>query len=167
MRFKRSGIVASVLLVFASIVIFPGSASADDWGEFYSYGRRYCLTPEGNGTANGTVITVWPCASSTTSVQQFATESTSYGSRIRHRASGRCVTPRGDSTANGAVLTLWDCGSAKSQRWWTNTQHQWYGAYSNKCFTPDGEKLGNGVWMTQWDCATNAEMNAPTQIWWY
>ncbi|MFF6778059.1 ricin-type beta-trefoil lectin domain protein [Streptomyces sp. NPDC012637] len=104
-----------------------------------------CATPQGNGTANGTPITVWTCTGS--DVQRWKYEN----GLIVHKASGKCITPEGNgANTNGALLTLWTCNPASDvQRFSPSADGSAVNAYG-KAITPKGNSLNNGVWLTLW-----------------
>ncbi|MFJ7125035.1 RICIN domain-containing protein [Streptomyces sp. NPDC098101] len=147
---KFASICITLLSLFAAFTLNAGTAQAINYNNYEpwynSEAQSKCITPEGNGTANGTVLTVWSCTGST--MQNFIVTG---NNEIRHQASGKCVTPRGDAyDTNGAVLTLWTCSSAISQKFqsYLATKAQ----FSDKCVTSKGGSLSNGVWMTLWTC---------------
>ncbi|MFC9686460.1 RICIN domain-containing protein [Streptomyces sp. NPDC056948] len=103
-----------------------------------------CATPQGEGTANGTIVTVWNCTGAES--QRWAFQN----GRLVHKVSGKCLTPQGDaSSTDGALLTLWTCNSAaESQKFFP-----YNGTISNshgKAVTPKGGSLGKGVYLTLW-----------------
>lgn len=115
-----------------------------------------CATPQGNGTANGTPITVWSCTGS--DVQRWKFDN----GLIVHKASGKCITPQGNAAGtDGTLLTLWTCNpSSDVQKFATyngGTANAW-----GKAITPKGNSLGNGVWLTLW---TQGNPNPDVQDW--
>ncbi|MEU1230402.1 RICIN domain-containing protein [Streptomyces sp. NPDC005828] len=126
--------------------IDPGAGKeVNGWGWLSNFNKPgfVCATPQGEGTANGTVVTVWHCTGAES--QRWAFDN----GRLKHKVSGRCLTPRGDAEGtDGAVLTLWDCGSASSQQFAPNG-----GTITNrlgKAITPTGNSLADGTWLTLW-----------------
>uniref|UniRef100_UPI003F49829A RICIN domain-containing protein n=1 Tax=Streptomyces sp. CA-141956 TaxID=3240051 RepID=UPI003F49829A len=161
--------ISAALAAFISAMAFgwinSSSASAltintwDTWNTPDRFGSQQCVTPEGGGTANGTVLTVWRCGVDAPNPYQLFYYRGSDG-RIIHQKSGKCVTPQGgNSYDNGTVLTLWDCNSSDSQKF-VVTDTKSYTQWGGKCVTPKGGSLANGVWLTLWDC--NGD---PSQIW--
>ncbi|WP_371129926.1 RICIN domain-containing protein [Streptomyces sp. 2231.1] len=115
-------------------------------------GSNFCATPEGNSTANGTVITLWTCNGN--DLQMFYWR----GDALVHGASGKCLTPRGNSLSNGTVLTLWTCTGSSVQNFdqvrGTHTTIRPSNA-RDKCLTNYGGSQANGVWVTLWTCASS------------
>lgn len=153
---KRAGYLAALAaMVFSFLMINSTSAFAwtagGSWRNDTATGVK-CATPQGNSTANGTVLTLWDCTGSW--LQQFDYQA---GAELVHRASGKCVTPRGNSSANGTVLTLWDCTGSNVQDWEIGdyreyTRHRSTHWTSGKCVTNQGNSQANGTYMTLWDC---------------
>ncbi|MFI8423659.1 RICIN domain-containing protein [Streptomyces sp. NPDC085479] len=103
-----------------------------------------CATPQSNGTANGTPITVWPCSGSESQRWKYD------NGLIVHKASGKCITPQGNASGtDGTLLTLWTCNPASDvQKFFTHangTANAW-----GKAITPKGNSLDSGVWLTLW-----------------
>ncbi|CAM5265932.1 hypothetical protein GCM10010329_02980 [Streptomyces spiroverticillatus] len=106
---------------------------------------EFCLTPKGNGKANGTIVTLWTCTD--TAPQRWHRDSRD---RLVNDASGKCLTPQGNAyNTNGAVLTLWTCGTNDSQEWSSKTRTLLH-AHSFKAITPKGGSVANGVYATLW-----------------
>lgn len=110
--------------------------------------------PQGNSTANGTIITVWSCTGS--DLQKWHWE----GNLLVHDVSGKCMTPQGNASGtNGAVLTLWTCNPysfPSPQRFYYEGDRIWT-MHGTKCITNKGNSLSNGTWLTLWTC--NSEWN--------
>ncbi|MHC3394456.1 RICIN domain-containing protein [Streptomyces lavendulocolor] len=113
---------------------------------------NFCATPEGNSTANGTVVTLWKCNSNDLMLWRWR------GDALVHSVSGKCLTPRGNSYANGTVLTLWTCTGSPVQDF-----DQVRGTHTtirptharDKCLTNYGGAQANGVWVTLWTCSSS------------
>ncbi|MGW1910094.1 RICIN domain-containing protein [Streptomyces sp. NPDC002076] len=125
----------------------PGAGKAvDGWGWMSDFNKPgfVCATPQGDGTANGTIVTVWHCTGAES--QRWAY----IDGRLVNRASGKCLTPQGDAEGtDGAVLTLWTCNSSATS--------QLFGPDGNtitnrlgKAVTPKGNSLADGTWLTLW-----------------
>ncbi|OEJ28864.1 hypothetical protein AR457_34025 [Streptomyces agglomeratus] len=153
---RSAATLAAAFLAFATLNVAPAQA-ADTVGRVanYSSSGTKCLTPEGNRTSNGTVLTFWDCTGSAlqTYYQEIGDD------RLIHRASGKCVTPKGNGyNTNGAVLTLWDCGARNNTVQSIVMPSRGYYAsqarmkYSDKCFTGYGNGTSNGTWVTLWTC---------------
>ncbi|MFD0143155.1 MULTISPECIES: RICIN domain-containing protein [unclassified Streptomyces] len=157
MRKSIFAVFAALLVAFAMNVSVASDASA---ATYYELKNRYsgkCATPKGNGTSNGTVITLWDCTGS--SLQHWEMRVAGSGNQIVHRASGKCLTPSGNGYAtDGAVLTLWTCdnsGTNYPQQFSANQSWTWT-TYSNpnfRCLTNKGGSHANGTYLTLWRCA--------------
>ncbi|MET9512155.1 ricin-type beta-trefoil lectin domain protein [Streptomyces flavidovirens] len=156
--------VAAVCAAFFAI-LFVGStpAHADVSGYALinptSSGPNFCATPQGNSTANGTVITLWTCTSSDLQVFRWR------GDALVHSVSGKCLTPRGNSLENGTVLTLWTCTGSYVQDFnqiHTSPRTIRPKYASETCLTNYGGQQANGTWVTLWKCASGV----PTEQRW-
>ncbi|MDT9691161.1 ricin-type beta-trefoil lectin domain protein [Streptomyces sp. P9(2023)] len=155
---RGAATVLAAFLAFTMLNTAPAQAD-NSVGRVMNYpgNGTKCLTPEGNGTSNGTVLTFWDCTYS--SLQTYYQEIGD--DRLIHKASGKCVTPRGNAyNTNGAVLTLWDCGARNNTVQSIQMPARGYYAsqarmkYSDKCFTGYGNGTSNGTWVTLWTCAS-------------
>ncbi|MFI8522484.1 RICIN domain-containing protein [Streptomyces sp. NPDC085481] len=110
-----------------------------------------CATPQGNATANGTVVTVWSCTGS--NIQRWMYDATN--GFLVHQASGKCLTPKANGAdVDGAVLTLWTCNPASDVQKFAPDAA---GALANpygKAITPKADSLTNGTVLTLWTKAT-------------
>ncbi|MEV5145143.1 RICIN domain-containing protein [Streptomyces sp. NPDC052727] len=148
-----AGLVAAISLTLVSGA--PASADTTGYMEQTSsegVGIRFCATPQGNGTSNGTIVTTWSCTGS--SLQQWTYYGDGY---LRNVASGKCLTPSGDASAvNGTVLTLWTCTNAPSQRFVLYQPSSGWDSiftyYGGKCITNKGDVMAQGVYLTLWTC---------------
>ncbi|MFE1909095.1 RICIN domain-containing protein [Streptomyces gardneri] len=115
------------------------------WLTNFHQAGSVCATPQGNGTANGTPITVWTCTGA--DAQRWKYEN----GLIVHKTSGKCITPEANgANTNGALLTLWTCNpSSDVQRFSPSADGSAVNAYG-KAITPKGNSFGNGVWLTLW-----------------
>lgn len=144
--------IALALFGLSAISAGPASASVDRWGivDNGSAGPvDDCMTPEGNGTSNGTVLTTWSCTGS--NLQQWGWDR----NHLVHKASGKCLTPSGNgSDVNGAVLTLWTCDySYGSPQEFVSTKEHTFTVFGGKCITNYGGDMTRGTWLTLWSCA--------------
>jgi hypothetical protein len=71
-----------------------------------------CLDAKGNGTSNGTVVTIYPCHGRDNQRWTVNTDGT-----IRGVQSGRCLDVHGQATAPGSIVELYDCHGGSNQRW--------------------------------------------------
>jgi hypothetical protein len=79
-------------------------------GQVMSNGK--CLDAFGQGTANGTVVTVWTCNGGTNQRWNLNPNGTITGVQSR-----RCVDVNAMLTANGTKVQLWDCNGGSNQTW--------------------------------------------------
>ncbi|MGW6485503.1 RICIN domain-containing protein [Streptomyces sp. NPDC055059] len=126
--------------------INPGAGAAvDGWGWMSNFKKPgfTCATPKGDGTANGTIVTVWHCIGSESQRWSFQ------DGRLVNKASGKCLTPQGDAEGtDGAVLTLWTCNSSSAQLFGQDGS-----TITNrlgKAVTPKGDSLTDGTYLTLW-----------------
>ncbi|GAA1184096.1 ricin-type beta-trefoil lectin domain protein [Kitasatospora gansuensis] len=150
---RRTAAVAAVTLAL-TLANTGSSQAVSGTQDFIVYGATpKCATPYGNGTANGTTLTLWDCTGS--SVQKFQFSSSG---EVKHVQSGRCITPRGNSYSNGTVLTLWDCTGASVQKWNVGSHYDRGNNRttplfnSGQCITNEGNSFANGTQMTLWTC---------------
>lgn len=71
-----------------------------------------CLDAFGQGTRNGTVVTVWICNNGPNQKWNLNTDGTIVGVQ-----SGRCLNVNAQLTANGTKVQLWDCNGGSNQKW--------------------------------------------------
>ncbi|MFJ4013422.1 RICIN domain-containing protein [Streptomyces sp. NPDC090026] len=160
-RKATSALIALLTMVGVS---FLAANPAQAAGRTHLWNMGNCATPQGNSTANGTVVTVWDCTGS--DLQKWHWN----GMFLVHDVSGKCLTPRGNaSRTNGAVLTLWTCdfGSTSGSPQRFDTDFDQYSdrirtLHGAKCITNKGNSLANGTWLTLWTC--NPEWNY-AQVW--
>ncbi|MFE5618302.1 RICIN domain-containing protein [Streptomyces sp. NPDC056524] len=158
MRKSIFAVFTALLVVLAMNVSTAPDASAVTWYELKNKYSGKCATPKGNGTSNGTIITLWDCTGST--MQHWEVRSgVGSGYQYVHRASGKCLTPYGNGYAtDGAVLTLWDCaafGSNHPQQFEGSQAWTWttYSGPAYRCLTNKGGSHANGTYLTLWRCA--------------
>ncbi|MCZ4102208.1 RICIN domain-containing protein [Streptomyces sp. So13.3] len=129
----------------------PASASVNSWGVVSNDWSVItdCMTPQGNGTSNGTKITTWDCTGS--NLQQWGWDR----NHLVHKVSGKCLTPSGNgSGTNGAVLTLWTCDySYGSPQEFSSTTRHTFTLFGGKCITNYGGNMAEGTVLTLWSCA--------------
>jgi len=79
---------------------------------------RRALDVVGSGTANGTLIDIWPYNSSSAN-QQWSITATSggYYRLTPQNATGSCLDVQHSATTNGAPLEIWTYGGSNSQQW--------------------------------------------------
>ncbi|MEU9298838.1 RICIN domain-containing protein [Streptomyces sp. NPDC048266] len=150
-KFSTAFFALAAMIGFTSYTVSPAQAVGTSvlWNT-----ENKCATPEGNSTANGTVVTVWSCTGS--SLQKWHWYD---GTMLRHDVSGKCLTPKGNASGtNGAVLTLWDCNrylTNNPQRFESNLEaERIWTRHGGKCITAKGNSLSNGTWLTLWTCGT-------------
>ncbi|MFD4141752.1 RICIN domain-containing protein [Streptomyces sp. NPDC058572] len=157
MRKSIFAVFAALLAVFVMHVSTAPEASAVTWRELKNKYSGKCATPKGNGTSNGTIITLWTCTGSP--LQHWEVRVAGSGYQIVNRASGKCLTPYGNGyETDGAVLTLWTCDNSGSNypqqfdydQGWTWTA---YSGPDYRCLTNKGGSHANGTYLTLWRCA--------------
>ncbi|MFD4476053.1 RICIN domain-containing protein [Streptomyces sp. NPDC058471] len=141
-----------------------GSANADvRLFQLKNNANRFnqCLTPQGGGTTNGTVVTLWDCIPYSSSMNEKYPQLWAWDDKartLRHVASNKCLTPKGGASGtNGAVLTLWTCdqGGESSQKWAIGDDPRTISTlWGSKCITAKGGSVNPGVWATLWSCNT-------------
>ncbi|MGA5069337.1 RICIN domain-containing protein [Streptomyces exfoliatus] len=147
----------------ASAVSYTLQNVTPSWG-------RLCATPQGNSTANGTIVTTWSCTGSNLQQWYWAGPESQF---LIHQASGKCLTPQGNaSEVNGTVLTLWTCDFSygSPQRFIEAASSgepgqgiRIYTKWGGKCITNYGGSFGNGVYLTLWSCAPDY----PKEQYWF
>ncbi|MFJ5551176.1 RICIN domain-containing protein [Streptomyces sp. NPDC093225] len=149
---------AFLALITTQMTTAP-EASAASWSVLKNDTSGKCATPQGNGTSNGTIITLWDCTGST--LQQWEVRATRGGNQIINRASGKCLTPSGNGySTDGAVLTLWTCDTSATnypQLFSFNQARTWtlYSGPDYRCLTNKGQTHANGTYLTLWRCASD------------
>ncbi|MFD9531815.1 RICIN domain-containing protein [Streptomyces sp. NPDC060010] len=132
--------------VVFSLAPYAGNMQDGGWGWLSNHNRPgfVCATPQGNATANGTPVTVWPCNGS--EMQRWAHKD----GLLVHKESGKCLTPQGNAAgANGTLLTLWTCNADSDVQRFAGSA----GGFVNnwgKAITPKGNSFESGVWLTLW-----------------
>jgi hypothetical protein len=153
-------VFAALLAVFTVHVSAAPEASANvQWRELKNKYSGKCATPKGNGTSNGTIITLWDCTGSP--LQHWEVRPAGSGYQYVNRASGKCLTPYGNGyETDGAVLTLWTCNTGGTldtipQQFASNQMRTWttYSGPDYRCLTNKGGSHANGTYLTMWRCA--------------
>ncbi|MFF9852643.1 RICIN domain-containing protein [Streptomyces litmocidini] len=149
-RKASSALFALVAVIGLS---FTATSPAQAVGTTKLYNVGNCATPQGNSTANGTIVTTWTCTGSDLQKWHWA------GLFLVHDVSGKCLTPQGNASGtNGAVLTLWTCDfnntGGSPQRFYDEGDRIWT-MNGSKCITNKGNSLANGTWLTLWTCASD------------
>ncbi|MGW7056021.1 RICIN domain-containing protein [Streptomyces sp. NPDC054888] len=154
---RVSSLVTALLAILSVGLLNAAPASAIEYNQLsngYYLGSTLCATPQGNSTANGTIVTTWSCTGH--DLQQWTYRS----GWIYHEVSGKCLTPQGNaSSTNGAVLTLWTCDWSynSSQKFVVKTAYPMkvYTWYGGKCITNKGNSMASGVYLTLWTCTND------------
>ena len=114
-----------------------------------------CLDRAGGGTANGTAIQQWACA--TAPSMSWALD----GQQLK--SGGKCLDVEGGATANGTKAHLWDCGTWDSQKWAFQSNGTLKNLKSNRCLDIEGQSTADGARLHLWDCGTwNSQKWTPT-----
>lgn len=153
--------IAAAFFALVAVAVSPAQADVDGAGlanQRPDFPYNFCATPEGNSTANGTVVTLWKCNNNDLMLWRWR------GDNLVHSVSGKCLTPRGNSYNNGTVLTLWTCTGSPVQDFQGThgTRETIRTMHSDKCLTNYGGDVGNGVWVTLWTC----DPKVPLEQWW-
>ncbi|MCP2370321.1 mannan endo-1,4-beta-mannosidase [Agromyces terreus] len=111
-----------------------------------------CVDAAASGTANGTAVQLYACASGVAQTWTVAADGT-----IRNPNSGRCLDAAGQGTANGTVIQLWNCNGSGAQTWVYDTAVQRLrNPQSGRCLDVTGQNSANGTRLQIWDCNTQA-----------
>ncbi|MET9617637.1 glycosyl hydrolase [Kitasatospora indigofera] len=110
-----------------------------------------CVDARAAGTANGTAVQLYTCASGTAQTWTVAADGT-----IRNPNSGRCLDITAAGTANGSKVQLYDCNGTTAQQWQAQASGQLKNPQSGRCLDVPGGSTADGTQLQIWDCNTNA-----------
>lgn len=162
--FKRASVSSStrkLVAALCAIVAIAGlsvqSGGVANAATTHMRNLGYCATPQGDGTANGTIITVWECTGAPSQVWTDLGDG-----RIYNPHSGKCLTAKGDANYTpGTVLTLWTCASmATSQTYFIAVNY--ITAVGGLMVTNRGDSFAPGTYLTLWNANYPP---APSQEW--
>lgn len=172
MRRRRTRILAAIFTTLVAGILGSflavSPAHADTQGMLQNW-SGYCLTPQGNSPASGTLIVQEPCDFLTTGVRNLMQEWTavcadsSCGSfHYINRGSGRCLRARGpNGPALGLQIMLWDCNSISDLNWVSrfSSMPKWFSLESRLanshgyCLDVPGAQTGTpGLALQLWTC---------------
>ncbi|WP_028049248.1 chitinase [Cellulomonas sp. URHD0024] len=103
-----------------------------------------CLDVVDGGTADGTAIQLWDCASGN------ANQAWTVGTDGTLRARGKCLDVAAASTVNGAKVQLYTCNGTPAQKWTANADGTMRAL--GKCLDATGQATANGTRLQTWDC---------------
>ncbi|QEO14432.1 glycosyl hydrolase [Agromyces intestinalis] len=118
-----------------------------------------CVDVRASGTANGTAVQLYTCATGVAQTWTIGTDGS-----IRNPNSGRCLDVTGAGTANGTVVQLWDCNGSGAQRWEYRTADRTLrNSGSGRCLDVTGNSSTDGTRLQIWDCfaSANQQWNLP------
>lgn len=103
-----------------------------------------CMDVNGAGTADGTAVQTWSCASGANQYWSAYTDGTL-------RSMGKCLDAAGGAVANGTKTQLWSCHGGANQVW-----QPYNGGYRNpasgRCLDVPASSTADGVQLQLWDC---------------
>ncbi len=141
------------VLIFAVLSTTSVSAVDDDAVVLRVHHSGQCLDVAGASTANGALITQWPCHAGLNQQAEITETSGYYEVKFKH--SGKCLDVPGASTANGVQLQQWTCNGTSAQRFTLATISS-YGEIKNKnsqkCLDVYGASTSYGAAVVQWPC---------------
>lgn len=109
-----------------------------------------CVDVAASGTANGTAVQLYTCASGVAQTWTIGTDGS-----IRNPNSTRCLDVAGQGTANGSLIQIWDCNASGAQKWTYDTATQRLrNPQSGRCLDVTGQNSANGTRLQLWDCNT-------------
>jgi len=101
-----------------------------------------CVDANANSGANGTVIQMWDCNSTTAQTWTRQSDGTI-------RVNGACLDVNGASTANGALVQLWSCNGGGNQQW-NVVNGTLVNPASGKCLDDPGFNANDGTQLDIW-----------------
>jgi glucosylceramidase len=138
----------------------PAGLDPAKWYQVVNANSGKCADAAGGGTANGTAVQQWTCASGNTNQEwQFQPTSGGYYQVVTRNApaSGWDVTGGAGATGDGIPIQLWTSGGGTNQQW-LPVQHA-NGTYSftprsnsSECLDVTGVSTADGARLQQWTC---------------
>lgn len=110
-----------------------------------------CVDARASGTANGTVVQLYTCATGVAQTWTAGGDGT-----IRNPNSGRCLDVTASGTANGTRVQLYDCNGTGAQQWQADASGRLRNPQSGRCLDVPGGSTADGTQLQIWDCNTNA-----------
>jgi len=108
-----------------------------------------CVDVAAAGTANGTAVQLYSCATGVAQTWTIATDGT-----IRNPNSNKCLSVVGTGTANGTLVEIRDCVGSNAQKWTYDSSSRLRNTQSNRCLDVTGQNSANGTRLQVWDCNT-------------
>jgi glucosylceramidase len=147
--------------------------SSGTWYQVVNSSSAKCVDATNGGTANGTAVQQWTCASGNTNQQwQFQPTDSGYDKVVTRNAPavGWDVTGGASATGDGVPIQLWAYGGGTNEQW-KPVQHA-DGSYSftprsssGECLDVTGVSAADGARLQQWTCTggTNQIFNLVAQ----
>ncbi|MBH0130759.1 ricin-type beta-trefoil lectin domain protein [Salinibacterium sp. NK8237] len=111
-----------------------------------------CVDVAASGTANGTAVQLYTCATGVAQTWIVGTDGT-----ISNPNSGKCLDVSASGTANGTVVQLWDCNGTGAQQWsYNSSTRELRNPNSDKCLDVTGNNSANSTRLQIWQCAATA-----------
>lgn len=111
-----------------------------------------CVDVAASGTANGTAVQLYTCATGVAQTWTIGTDGT-----IRNPNSGKCLDVSASGTANGTRVQIWDCNGTGAQQWTYNSNtRELRNPHSDKCLDVTGYSSANSTRLQIWQCAATA-----------
>lgn len=121
-----------------------------------------CVDARASGTADGTVVQLYTCA---TGVAQTWTVAAPSGTgTVVNTSSGKCLDVAGQGTADGTPVQLWTCNGSGAQQWTydagTRTLRN---PQAGKCLDVTGQNSADSTPLQVWTCngQTNQQWSLP------
>jgi glucosylceramidase len=141
-----------------------GGISSGTWYQVANVNSGKCVDAANGGTANGTAIQQWTCASGNTNQQwQFQATDGGYYKVVTRNATTQAwdVTGGAAATGDGVKIQLWAYGGGTNEQW-LPTQHA-DGTYSfsprnntRECLDVTDVSTADGALLQQWTCSGGA-----------
>jgi hypothetical protein len=147
-RYSLSTPSSSIVASFTFRSYFCGKET----GQIRSGLNNKCMNLKGNGTADGTKITIDTCASGADRQQfswGFTPGTNGYDGTIH--INGKCVDNSGSRSTNGNPVQLWTCNGTAAQKWYNQADGTLRNAGVGKCIT-DRNAGPDGTQLVIWDC---------------
>jgi len=141
--------------------------SSSTWYQVVNAGSGKCVDATNGGTANGTTVQQWTCASGNTNQEwQFQPTDSGYDKVVTRNAPtlGWDVTGGASATGDGAAIQLWAYGGGTNQQWLPVRRAD--GSYSftprnnsSECLDVTNVSTANGAPLQQWTCTGGSNQN--------
>ncbi|PJI93578.1 glycosyl hydrolase [Luteimicrobium subarcticum] len=121
-----------------------------------------CVDVRSSGTADGTVVQLYTCA--TGSAQTWTVAAPSGTGTVVNPSSGKCLDVAGQGTADGTAVQLWTCNGSGAQQWtYDASARTLRNPPSGKCLDVTGQSSADSTPLQVWTCngQTNQVWNLP------